>query len=289
MAAPVSRVKTINACFYILDKEANASQAVSKPTIVLINPENGMPESEGPINVKQTLTPASEAYVNNWQAVSIKHTKTRRGLGVFATKDFKKMHRIIVEPPIITCAYRIPIDRNRTVAEEWCALSTETQLRLRARFRSLQYVPIGQDSLSWFWKKLLERFVLEYAFCNPQKSLAHIYVLGSHMNHACSRCANAEQWTESSFPHHIVVTLVKPVKAGDELFINYNRKQGPSFGCALCSPPGIMDRLDVLWGNISQWFSGFRTNEVAASKTTDSHLKSLEQSTPATLEEQRLR
>jgi hypothetical protein len=243
----------------------------------MVNPENEISESEGSINAKPNPTPASEALsyddVNNWDAVSIRDTMTRRGRGIFATKDFSKGDKILVERPIITCAHRTPINRNRTVAEEWCALSQEDQLLLRANFRKLRLVPIGRDTLGWFWRKWLERFIVEYAFGNPQKSLAHIYVLASHMNHACSHCANAQQWTDSGYPHRIHVTLVEPVKAGDEVFINYNRRQGPSFGCALCGPPSIMDRLGALSSIFSQWFSRFMS-EVAASETTNGHCES---------------
>ncbi|KAL7790967.1 hypothetical protein V8C37DRAFT_383006 [Trichoderma ceciliae] len=274
MAASVSWTGAINVCLCILDQETNAFESPDKPTIFLVTLEDERPESEEPTHAKQIPAPgvsSLDKYVNNWEAVTISDTFTRRGRGIFAARDFRKGHNIIVEPPIITCTHWAQNNGSRTIAEEWCALPLEDQLQLRTIFRKrLRYVPVGQDTIGPFYRRMLENFVLEYGFCNPQRSLAHIYVLASHINHACNRCANAQQWTESDVPHRIIVKLVKPLKMGDELFINYNRRQGSSFGCAVCGPPSMMDRLKSLCNTLFWWFPRFttRTTRTTASTTT---------------------
>ncbi|KAH6606436.1 hypothetical protein Trco_005589, partial [Trichoderma cornu-damae] len=204
------------------------------------------------------------------EAVTIEETFARRGRGVFVIGNFEKGHNIIAERPIITCSHWRQSNGVKTVAEEWCALPIEDQIELRTRFRKkLRYVPVGRSSLGPIYRMILEKFILEYGFCNPQRSLAHIYVLGSHMNHACMSCANAQQWTESDAPHRIIVRLVKPLKAGDEVFINYNRRQGPTLQCPLCGyPPSMADRFKSLCNGAFRWLRGFTSNNEASSTTT---------------------
>ncbi|RFU79512.1 hypothetical protein TARUN_2719 [Trichoderma arundinaceum] len=272
MAPSVSWIGTVNACFCILDQEANDFQTPDKPTIFLVSPEDGTPEPEEPIPAKQI--PALQVFSShqnayNEEAVSIRDTLTRRGLGVFANMDFERGHNIIAERPAITCTHWPASNGAGTITEEWCALPKEDQRRLQAAFcKPLRCIPTGRETLSWLYRKSLERFVLEYAFCNPQRSLAHIYVLGSHMNHACRSCANAQQWTESDAPHRIIVKLVKPVKAGEEIFINYNRRQADSFGCAVCGPQTRMDKCKSFCERLFGRFPGFTANEDEAPQAT---------------------
>lgn len=98
----------------------------------------------------------------------------------------------------------------------------------------------------------MERFVLEYGFANPQKTEGHVYAVGSHMNHACISCANAEQWTESGPPNRILVRLVKAVRGNDEVLINYNNKEGSSLSCAKCGRHGLRGRLGDIRRSISR-------------------------------------
>lgn len=169
----------------------------------------------------------------NWEVVTIADTGTRRGLGVFCTRNCDKGQTIIVERPSISCIHWKQRWGRRTIAAEWTKLQPEVQTKLTNIFRRLKNVPTGKK-LQPHEEKKLHRFIDEYAFWDPQRDKAHIYILGSHINHACVSCANAEQWTDSQWPNHINVKLVKPVEAGNEVFINYNRA-GLSFKCAVCT------------------------------------------------------
>lgn len=115
---------------------------------------------------------------------------------------------------------------------------------LQDRFRKLRDIPVNEP-LNGAQIRKLERFVDEYGFWEPQQTNAHIFMLASHINHACVSCANAEQWTDAECPHAISVKLTRPLKAGDEVFINYNRP-GLSFKCSVCSPHGVKAALKAV-------------------------------------------
>ncbi|KAL6908661.1 hypothetical protein GGI43DRAFT_379504 [Trichoderma evansii] len=246
-------------------QESNTSKTPDRPTIILVNSQRGRPES---ITLKtaapaQTSAPARfppPNHVNKLDGVSIRDTFTRRGRGVFADRNFERGENIITERPLFSCGrQKMPAREKWPIAEQWCKLPLENQLKLQDRFRKLRSAPIGKDKLGWYWGKMIKRFFLEYAFCNPQGTEGHVYALGSHMNHACRHCANAEQWTESAYPDRILVKAVTPLKAGDEILISYNKQRGASFGCAICSPPGLRDRLGVIRSNISRLISRLKT------------------------------
>lgn len=265
MTIPVSKAESINVCVYILGQEANTLKTPDRPTIILVNSQRGRPES---VTLK-SATPAQVSapahfppphHVNKLDGVSIRDTFTRRGHGVFAGRYFEKGENIITERPIYSCGrQKTPAREKWPIAEEWCKLPLEDQLKLQSRFRKLRSAPIGKDKLGWYWAKTIRSFFLEYAFCNPQGTEAHVYTFGSHMNHACRYCANAEQWTESSFPNRILVKAVRPLKPGDEILINYNKTRGASFGCAICNPPGLRDRLGAIRSKISRLISRVKT------------------------------
>ncbi|KAM3464723.1 hypothetical protein NHJ6243_002287 [Beauveria neobassiana] len=113
---------------------------------------------------------------------------------------------------------------------------------MRTWFRKLRNVAHGgNDTFRDRDKKRLEDFVTDYAFWDPQRDQAHIYRLSSHINHACQMCANAGFWVDSAYPHRIVVTLVRGVRHGDEIFICYGKTNTP-YGCALCQRGQRLDR-----------------------------------------------
>lgn len=276
VAAMVSWIGTINMCFCFLgQEEANAFKDTDKPTIFLVNKEMGY-ESRGSASTSASDTLSLGRHVNNWEAVAIRETFTSRGRGIFVTGNLDRGHKIIVEEPVFTAALPWPQSRwGSSIAQEWCRLPLDHQLRLKAVFRKrLRYVTTGSEKLGWFHRILLEDFMMEYAFVNPQKSLAHVYLLGSHINHACIRCANAQQWTDSAEPHRIRVTLVKPLKAGEEVFIHYNRQVGHSFGCAVCGRPSMMDQLKGLCGGVFGWTFDHTTTNTETARETDVSLTS---------------
>lgn len=169
----------------------------------------------------------------NEEAVSVRPTETRCGLGVFTHRALPARHRIILERPAISCIFWRQRKGRRTIGEEWERLKPERREELRCQFRLLADVP---DILKSKDRRRLKRFVENYAFWDPQQSDAHVFYLASHINHACTACANAEQWISSE--HLIHVRIVKPLEAGAEVLINYNRSKLP-FGCAVCNQGGM--------------------------------------------------
>lgn len=267
MATLASKAESINACVYILGQEANTFKTPDKQTIILVNSPRERPESF----TFKTTTPARASapahfpphgQVNNADGVSVRDTCTRRGRGVFADRNFERGANIITERPLFSCGrQKTPAGDYWPIAEEWCKLPLENQLKLQNHFRKLRSAPIGEDKLGWYKARMIKKFFLEYAFCNPQRTEAHVYALGSHMNHACRHCANVEQWTESDSPNRILVRVVTPLKAGDEILINYNKQRGASFGCAICSPPGLRDHIGDIRSNISRLISRLKKPE----------------------------
>lgn len=181
-------------------------------------------------NYRPTLRP-EDGLSKNCDILSIRHTGTKRAVGVFAQSDLPSGYIIISEPPALSCVHWK--QGKRTVSEEWLKLSHKQRETLRMWFRKLQKVAHGgNDSFKSDDKKRLEKFISNYAFSDPQRDRAHIYALGSHINHACRTCANAQYWIDSTQPNRITVRTVKSVKAGDEIFICYNKRV--SYRCPLC-------------------------------------------------------
>ncbi|KAK5990531.1 hypothetical protein PT974_08800 [Cladobotryum mycophilum] len=221
--------------------------ALKRPMVNDLQPaETEAPEKELSIATTTSIShdektqQAIARSLRNWEAVTIRETGNNCGRGVYANADFEKGHRIIVERPILSCIHWMLRNGRRTVSEDWVKLPLEKQQTITSYFTRLSSIPTG-TSLTPQHKKQLEKFIEEYGFWDPQRARAHVYLLVSHINHACISCANAEQWTDSEWPHRINVKLVRPIKAGEELFINYNRKT--PFGCAVCGPPRFRDRL----------------------------------------------
>ncbi|KAF4978092.1 hypothetical protein FZEAL_5482 [Fusarium zealandicum] len=168
----------------------------------------------------------------NSNAVGVRATRTRRNLGVFANRDFPLGYKIIFERPAISCVHWSMRNGRKNIGDVWTESSEERRFYLCATFASLRNVPC-ERAISESHKRDLETFIEEYGFWDPPRRMAHVYALTSHINHACIRCANAQQWTDSERPNCITVTLVKPVQQGDEIFIHYNRRR-MRFGCGVC-------------------------------------------------------
>ncbi|KAH0528115.1 hypothetical protein TsFJ059_003017 [Trichoderma semiorbis] len=112
-------------------------------------------------------------------------------------------------------------------------------------------MPLGTLELTPHEANKFFCFVLEYAFSNPQRSRINIYPFASHINHACDKCANAQFWVQAEAPDRITVSLVRNVRKGQEIFINYNRPSGNTFGCAICGArDGEASRFRQFWQGI---------------------------------------
>ncbi|EHK16847.1 uncharacterized protein TRIVIDRAFT_65412 [Trichoderma virens Gv29-8] len=227
------------------------------PIIHAVQPENSTANTGARATTEENAP--YRPYMVNKLAVSIRNTRSSRGRGVFAICDFPEGQRIIVESPVFSCA--APVENNAAIwrtalAERWCSIPDMHQLYCKSKFVNLKEMPMGAQHLSLHQSRRFFSFVKEYAFCNPPKSLLHIYPLAGHINHACSRCANAEVWIDSGPPHRITVRLMKRVRRGEEIFINYNRPAGNPFSCAVCRDrQGIKSHLKASWHSMGQWLS----------------------------------
>lgn len=173
-------------------------------------------------------------------AIEVRDTKSKRDLGMYARYDIPNNTKIIEEVPAISCVHW---KGKKTIAQEWLKLPVSEQQSLVNGLHRLKGLPVGALTLKPKEVKQLEAFIRDYGFLDPQKARAHIFPFTGHINHACARCANAQLWVDSAEPHSMTVTMVKDVKADDEIFIHYNRND-LAFGCALCSSGApLKDRL----------------------------------------------
>ncbi|KAI5466222.1 hypothetical protein BGZ63DRAFT_400620 [Mariannaea sp. PMI_226] len=157
-----------------------------------------------------------------------------RGQGIFAAEPLFSGHTIVVEEPAISCIHWRQRGGKRTIGDVWNRLSAERRNELGTSFSKLSAIPI-EGNASRRDRKKLETFVQEYGFRDSGLSNAHIYHIGSHINHACLQCANAEFWINSEHPYNITIRLTKNVDPGMEIFIHYN-KEGLVYGCGSCGP-----------------------------------------------------
>ncbi|TFB06063.1 hypothetical protein CCMA1212_001871 [Trichoderma ghanense] len=215
--------------------------------------------------------------MRNEYAVVIQDTNTRRGLGIFATSDLLPDHLILSEQPALS--FWMPRDvsmasMRREFEAQWCELLVHEQEALRAEFPKLRPVPSGRRTLSLFQSIILYNFALEYSYSSPDGDFAHIYSLASRINHACRGCANAVRggmdWYD---PHRINITLVKPVKAGEEILIHYNTAEGRKLACAVCG--GMSDRpsrCQALRDKLGEWRVKLGGRSAQASGTTSTEV-----------------
>lgn len=186
-----------------------------------------------PASNDPSADPPAPALPQNEDAISIRNTGDKRGLGVFSNHDFPNKHVVIFETPVLT-TISISIGRRKfnSVAKEWLKLSQAKKIELHESFRKLRGISIDPP-LSRSDKKRLKKFVAEYAFREMiPTDRAYIFKLACHINHACADCANCTTWVDSDGPHRISVKLRKPVRAGDELFIHYGKPL--RYQCAVC-------------------------------------------------------
>ncbi|KAF4419520.1 hypothetical protein FACUT_11426 [Fusarium acutatum] len=75
----------------------------------------------------------------------------------------------------------------------------------------------------------------DQAFKDPSGTSALIYSLASSIHHACPDCAQATFLVAKAYD--ITVTLVKDVRAGEEIFIDFGEARS-HFVCYLCNTGG---------------------------------------------------
>lgn len=196
-----------------------------------------------------------------FDAVVVKDTKSRRGRGVYARVDLPKGHPVIVEEPMISCIHWRQRKGIKNVGEQWMKLTPKARSDLRNTFPKLLGIK-SDKTLSSSGRKKLEQFIDEYAFWDGRRDWAHIYHLGSLINHACGSCANAYHWTDAEAPNLQTIRLSRDVVAGEELFIHYG-KRNLSYGCGVCGSHK-QSKLEDLSGTLHD-----------VKKLTDSVLKSL--------------
>ncbi|TXC05016.1 hypothetical protein FocTR4_00000961 [Fusarium oxysporum f. sp. cubense] len=78
----------------------------------------------------------------------------------------------------------------------------------------------------------LDKFKRDCAFQDPSGTRVLIYSLVSNINHACPDCAQATFLVAEAYD--ITVTLVKDVRAGEEIFIDFGEARS-HFDCSPCN------------------------------------------------------
>lgn len=204
-------------------------------------------------------------YMSNSLAVRIKHTRTSRGLGVFTTHSFPAGHRILGEGTIFSCVHPEQVETpewERSVVDRWRFLAVLDQSWFKEHFPHIQYMPLGTLELTEHEANKFLCFVSEYAFGNPQRNRMNIYPFASHINHACDKCANAQFWIQAEKPDRITVRLIRNVRKGQEIFINYHRPSGNTFGCAVCGArDGETSRFRQFWQGIRRRARGIWSHQ----------------------------
>ncbi|VUC19877.1 unnamed protein product [Clonostachys rosea] len=179
-----------------------------------------------------------EGHLENEAILRVAETGTIRGLGVFAKANVPQGHRVIFERPVMSCAAATLT--NASLYYEWTRLGVEGQNRLKRLFWKLRLLPSSENP-GFYTMRRLKSFVREHAYLqksDPKK--ANIYKWCSYLNHACAKCANAD-YTVDSYSGAIAVTTTKPVQAGEEVIVNYNRGK-QNLHCTACKPPSTFRR-----------------------------------------------
>ncbi|KAF4502175.1 hypothetical protein FAGAP_1595 [Fusarium agapanthi] len=143
--------------------------------------------------------------------IEIRHKGIKRKTGVFACRDLPHGHEIIgAERPIFVAPY-------------------ESKEPTKA-FASLRKMLL--DDFNATESVCLDKFKRDHAFKEPLVTSAIIDSLANHINNACPDCAQATFLVAKTYD--ITVTLVKDVRAGEEIFIDFGQGQ-PHFVCSLCN------------------------------------------------------
>ncbi|PTB64478.1 hypothetical protein BBK36DRAFT_1124959 [Trichoderma citrinoviride] len=240
-----NRTQSSSSIFVVVDgKEIPKPAKVPNDTIIEM-----VKEVEGRDSIDDGL--------KNEDVVAIRDTKTKRGHGIFATGDFLSDHVIIAEQPALS--FYMPqevsmANMRREFEVQWCDLLVPQQDALKAEFPKLRLVASGRRQLSLLQSIHLYNFALEYSYSSPDGDFANIYSLASYINHACRRCANAVQGMEWHQPHRVLIRLIKPVEAGEEIFIHYNTAEGRKLACAVCgSMADRPSRCQALRNKLKEW------------------------------------
>ncbi|KAF5589203.1 nadh-ubiquinone oxidoreductase kda subunit [Fusarium subglutinans] len=137
---------------------------------------------------------------------------SRRKVGVFACRDLPHGHEIIgANRPIFVAP-----DVSRELPEALFAHHRNTIANLNAIIHVC-----------------VDKFKRDHAIEEPWVTLAVVESLAIHMNHACQDCAQGTFLVADTYD--ITVTLVKDVRAGEEIFIDLG-EAGSHLACPLCSP-----------------------------------------------------
>jgi hypothetical protein len=164
-------------------------------------------------------------------AVEIRHTGTERGRGVFAKRNLT-CNRIIIdkELPILT-------SNRESLRADWNLTTMRTRREVADLFSRLENIPTDRAVVANEPSEMiLEDFRRDYAFQDPNGWRSLIYRAASHLNHACTDCANAECVVDAEEPHPITVKVTKRVRANKEIFMNYRDDWGNlPFICPECA------------------------------------------------------
>ncbi|KAH7225683.1 hypothetical protein BKA60DRAFT_536297 [Fusarium oxysporum] len=176
------------------------------------DPANLTPKSrEVPVSTKEEKSPPATSSHDVKPEIDIETRQTgiKRKPGVFAFRDLPHGHEIIrAEQPIFVAPYDDPIS----------AFAPLRKMR--------HYNMNATESVC------LDKFKRDCAFQDPSGTRVLIYSLVSNINHACPDCAQATFLVAEAYD--ITVTLVKDVRAGEEIFIDFGEARS-HFDCSLCN------------------------------------------------------
>ncbi|KAF5976740.1 hypothetical protein FBULB1_6834 [Fusarium bulbicola] len=137
---------------------------------------------------------------------------SKRKTGVFACRDLPHGHEIIgAKRPIFADP-----DVYRDPTEAFASLNR----KMIDDFNAIEHV-------------CLDKFKRDHAFEEPWVTSAVVESLAKHINHACPDCAQGTFLVAETYD--ITVTLVKDVRAEEEIFIDFG-EAGSHLACSLCSP-----------------------------------------------------
>lgn len=215
------------------------------------------------------------------------------GRGIFAARDIPAGTRILSEMPLIT----VPGDpSHRTVAEDVAAFcevawqTTRTRLTPLSTLSSDESVELDPQMIGlvqkWFKESYPKSTVYTLEYCVPkytrlfcayqrhavrlgQEDAEGVFYQYSFINHSCS--PNSHAYYDHTMERH-QVHLIMDVKAGDQIFVSYNRFQalpraerhaeirldGHKFicDCSLCTnqeAETIMQRVFVSYMSLSNF------------------------------------
>ncbi|KIL94926.1 hypothetical protein FAVG1_01857 [Fusarium avenaceum] len=199
------------------------------------------PQDPQETSTRQTARLIRDIFRRRTPVVHIRHTGTERGRGVFAKRNLTR-NKIIIdkELPILKS------DRN-SLRADWNLTSLHTRREVAGLFSRLANIPTDRalvaDEPS---EMIIEDFRRDYAFPDPTGSRSLIYTVASHLNHACTDCANAEWIVDADEPHRITVQVTKRVRANKEIFITYGDDWGNlPFICSECAKKRAKENAEL--------------------------------------------